>query len=364
MSTAVATPSQPPELASLGEPEQVFDLSAGSISKDRMFCAITCVVGVVFCFALGVPLLVCGIKPFGKSAPPPEVCFSVGGVLAVLGMSLAWGAYYCVYGSRWSTGTYHLYRDCLVVVGPDHNTRKLAWDQIGPEKAPSSLNPRHTFPVDAEPDLDFNCWCADHEALASEIARKSAQARWTRILTPIVAAKLATGQPVPAFLVYDSSETSLYRVSPLAGYMFFVRVGEGCAAGTRGFAWQSLPGHGGPAGGVAGWRQIKQAERLQQTLDALEAADERGLFDLAAGLKGSRLLAVEELADVHFDKPSPWEKFSIGVSVVTVLKFTHPEWGDKKMHFESLPQLSEASRLLGELLNRDFSHEALTNAQA
>jgi hypothetical protein len=191
---------------------------------------------------------------------------------------------------------------------------------MGSDRAGESTKLSQSTPYfsGGKPDLDFNCCCADHEALATEIARKSAQARWTRLLTPTVVTGLDAGRTVPAFLVYDYSETSLYRVSPLAGYLFFVRVGQGCAAGTRGFAWQGVPGHGGLAGGFAGWRQIKQAERLQQTLDVLEAAGERRLFELAAGLKGSRILAAEKLVGLHFEKPSPWEMLSIGVSVVAL----------------------------------------------
>jgi hypothetical protein len=98
--------------------------------------------------------------------------------------------------------------------------------------------------------------------------------------------------------------------------------------------------------------------RLQAALDAEEGVDERRLFDHAIALPGSRLLTLDGLSEVHFVPASSWE-LSTGVRVVAALKFKHAEWGEKKMYFESRPQLGEAADVFRELLGRDFRDEVV-----
>jgi hypothetical protein len=362
MFTATAGPSLPPEFAPLGACDQVFDLARRKTSERRLL-AVLCGISLLGCLLFAVPLLACGIKPFGTNAPSRAVCFSVGGVFGIAGLALAWGAIYFARGGRPGAGSFHLFRDCLVVVRPGQEIRQIAWDRIGPEKEQDRLKPRHVYPVNGEAYLDFDFF-DDHDALATEIARRTGQPRWCRLLTPALAGKLVAGRKPPAFLLHDPSDNGLYRVAAVAGHLLFMRVGDGCAAGTRGIPARPMPTQGGLAGAAAGWARMKQLERLQQALDVLEAADERRLFEIADSLDTSRLVAPEELVDLHFDKPSTWGNLTSGAAAVAVLKFTHAEWGAKKMFCESLTQLGDASRLLQEVLGRDFRSEILEVARA
>src|SRR4051794_1097301 len=174
----------PVEVAGLGRAEQVFDFTTGKLAGMVVFAIVGCVIGMVLCLALACPMLACGIKPFGKNAPPPAVCFTVAGVLATLGLAFAYGAYYYAFESRERAASYHLFRDLLVVVQRETQPRQIAWERIGPEKAPASFNPRHVFPVDGESDVAFDCNCVGHGDLARAITSRSTRARWTRLLTP------------------------------------------------------------------------------------------------------------------------------------------------------------------------------------
>jgi hypothetical protein len=351
MSIAHDAASLPPELARLGPAEQVFDLSAGKISRNNLQIVAGCAVGALACFTIAIPLLVCGIKPFGQNAPPPAVCFAGAGILGALALALAYGAYQSGTASRRAAGAYYLFRDCLVVVTPGKEPRRIDWGQMGPEKGVSPWDPRHEYPVDGEADLAFDYSSADHEELAAAITQESTRARWNRILPPAAVSGLIGGRPAPAFLVYDPADTGQYRVSPLAGYLLFVQVGDGCLSARMG------TGAGGLAGAAAGWQQMKQVERLQKALGMLEGADERRLFEIAAGFRGSRLIAPRELSGLHFAASTVWGKMSTGISAVAALTFKHAEWGEKTMYFESLDQLSSAAQLLQETLGRDFRHE-------
>jgi hypothetical protein len=357
MSIVAHDPSPRSESARSGQPERVFDPSAGPVTANHLFIVAGGPVVVLASLLIAAPLFVCGVRPFGQDAPPPAVCFGVAAFLTTAGLAVAFGCYRYAGSARRSARAYHLYPDCLVVVGAGGDERRIPWEQIGPKKETGRLLGRHTYPVDGEADLAFGPTFAGHEELADAITRRSTQARWTRLLTPAGASRLSGDRPARAFLVYDAPENLLYRVSPLAGRLLFVRVGEGSAAGTRGFAPRKVSGQGGLAGAAAGWRQMKQAERLQRALDALEGVDERSLFELAVGLPGSRLIAPDELAEPRFAAPSLWAKLVTGVELVGVLQFKHAEWGEKKMYFESLPQFGEAARIFQELLGRDFRKE-------
>jgi hypothetical protein len=357
MSIATQEPSLPPEIARLGQPERVFDLSAGKATANSLLAAAGGVVGLLCCLGMAIPTFVCGVKPYGQNPPSPDICFFVAGVLTVLGLAVAISSFWYALGGRRSGQAYHIYRDCLAVVGADGDVRRIAWEQIGPTKEPGLFSSCHIYPVDGEAEISFASTVVGHEELAEAITQKSTLARWGRLLTEAAVSQLSSVRPARAFLVYDVAERLLFRVSPLAGHLLFVQVGNGPAAGTRGFAAPNVPAQGGLAGAAAGWRQMKQAERLQRVLDNMEGLDERGLFELAASLPGSRLIAPDELAELHFAAPALWAKLASGVTFVGVLQFRHADWGDKKLHFESLEQLAEAANLLQQLLGRDFKSE-------
>ncbi|HEY1380486.1 MAG TPA: hypothetical protein VGF55_27040, partial [Gemmataceae bacterium] len=313
-------------------------------------------VGTLALFGVAAMLLVCGVRPFGKNAPPPEVCFGVGGGLAVFGFGLLYAGYHFAVRGRQRGRSYHLFRDGLAVAGPAGDVRQIAWGQIGPEKWTGRRKTGHAFPVEAEDDLAFDAACADHAALAAAIAERAARARWARLTPAAWGARPTIGAPAPAFLVHDPAENGLYRVSPLAGHLLFVRVGDGSAAGTRGVPGRAVAVHGGGlAGAAAGWMQMKQIERLQQALDALDGADEPRLLELAYGLKGSRLIAPAELSAVRFARPTVWEKMSKGMGMVAVLRFTHAAWGEKALYFEAPQHLADAARMIGALLKWDVT---------
>jgi hypothetical protein len=329
-------------------PERVFDLSTGPMAENRVVLAVISAAGMVLCFAAAAPLLVCGIKPFGKHPPPPAQCFSGVFLLTVAGLALAYALYYLTVASRRGAGSYHLFRDPLVVVGPRQKVRQMAWERIGPEKATGRLDQRHVYPVDGEADLDFDIRCADHLALDPD---------------PDPGRGFGVGgRPAPTFLAHDPGDGGLHRVSPLAGRLLFLRVTNGCATGTRGFAARNVPSQPGVTGRLVAYAHMKGIERVQQMLGELEGADERRLFELAGGYRGSRLIDPEELADLHITPATSKEKRSTGVLVVAVLRFTHAEWGERKMYFESRQQLAEAGLLFKELLGRDFGHELASAA--
>jgi hypothetical protein len=355
---AICDRSPAPETTDWGTPERIFDLSGGKNSGQQTFVVASCALGVPLCQIMAIPLLVCAVKPFGKNAPPPMVCYGIRGAFAALALVSAYGVYYFAFGSPRTAGSYRLFRKGLMVIRPGQDVRRIHWVQIGPERPPSSLNRRHVFPVGGGADVTFNYLCAEHEALAAAITRKTTQARWTQLLGPAAVAGISASWRAPAFLVHDPDDAGLYRVSPLAGHLLFVRVGDGCAAGTRGFKARPLPTQGGLAGGVAGWMQMKQVERLQQALDAFEGVDERRLFDMALGLRGSRLIAPDELAEVQLTKAGWWKSMTAGVRIVGVLRFKHAAWGEKRLYFEALQQVVEAADLLQNLLGRDFRAEA------
>jgi hypothetical protein len=352
MSTAADGPRLPPEVARLGTPEQVFDLSAGPLSMKRLCSAVLSGICALPSFGLAFGMLLWGIAPQGEGAAPPVVYFIGAAIFGGGGLWLVYSAYLYAWGGRRASGSYYLFRDLLAVVGPDWSIRQIAWEQIGPEKALPPSDERRVFPVDGEADLAFNRACADHEALATAIVQRVVPARWKRIATQAGVSRLPGGRRVPAFLVHDPADTTLYRVSALAGRLLFIPAGYGCAAGTRGFAAPSRPVQGGLVGGLVSVMQTGQVDRLQQALDILEAADERRLFELAYDFKGSRLIAPDELSELHVAQPTSWEKMSTGVSIVAVLKFKHADWGEKKLYFESRQQLDEATLLLKELQSR------------
>lgn len=343
--TPIARPQVPPELAQLGKPDEVFDLAASKHSSHTPVVIGVCLVFMVVSFVIAFPLLACGIRPFaiGKSPPPPAICFGFGGLCLVLGLGLAYGAYYFAYESQAGTESYHLFPQVLVVLTPA-GARQIEWERIGPEKKPSGINPQHIFPVDGGDDICFGQAAAEHNALKMAIVLRSTKARWTRLLPP---APGLSEQVSPAFLAFDPSDGGLYRVSRLSGRLLFARLGNGCATGTRGFA--PLPAHamqGGLTGAYVVWSQAQQVERMQAVLDRFEGVGDRELFDLAAALPGGRLLAVEELSSVELSPPSTWQKMSTGVQITLVLQFRHLEWGDKTMYLESRPQAAQAAEVL------------------
>ncbi len=356
MATADCRSTLPPDLAERGPAEQVFDLATSSLSNQQILAIVGYAVSVVPVLVIGVPLLICAFKPFGKNAPPPVVCLGIGCVAIGCALALAYTAYRKAVAGPRAAAAYHLFRDGLAIVGPGPEQRWVAWEQIGPEQAPVAFEQQHVFPVDGAADIVFDHAAADHGELATALTARSTRARWTRLLDG--ATVPATGRPAPYFLIYDHSDTGLFRVSPIAGRLLFLRVGDGCAAGTRGFKALNMPVQGGLVGGVNGWMQMKALERMQQALDSLAGADERQLFEQAMGFRGSRLIRPEELAELHFAAPGTWEKMTTGAAIVGVLHFKHAAWGEKKLYFESLAQVGEAARLLEDLLGRDFRPEA------
>ncbi len=359
MPTATGAHPRPPEVTSWGTPEQVFDLSAGRASGSQVFNAAMSAVGALLSLALAVPMLFCGFHPPGKDPAPAEVYFGIAGVTGAMGVAMAYAVYYYAVKSRRAAGAYHLFREGLVVVGPARGVRQIAWEQIGPERLPDPGRTRHTYPVDGGSDLVFDSACADHAALATAIAQRAARARWARLSATAGGPRPPAGRAVPAFLVYDPADALMYRVSPLGGHLLFVCAGGGAVAMGRAGA---PPAHAqgalaGAAAGFAQYVQMKQVERLHQSLSSLEGADGRRLLELAYGFPGSRLIPAGELSDLHFAPPTSKETRSTGVRIAAVLRFKHAAWGEKALYFESRQQLTEAARLLGGLLNRDFGGE-------
>jgi hypothetical protein len=359
MATATDAVSLPPEVAARGEPKLVVNLADGKISGLRLFLVAGGFVSFLACLVMAIPLFVNGIKPFGKNAPPPGVSFIAAGILATLGLLMAYAAYHYAFG-RFGGGSYHFFDDALVVLAHDNTARVIPWERVQPEKKSSSLNPRHAFPVEGEDDLTFDVLAVDHDVLAAAITRQATLVRWSGVID---LARLSTERPAPAFLVHDPSDTGLYRVSLLFGKLLFARVGNGCAQGTRGFPARAVHTQGGLAGGMAVWMQMKQIEKIQRELDKLEGLDERRLIDAAAGLTGSRLVEVSEMTHVRFTKPGVWDGLSTGVKIVAVLRFTHDEWGEKKLYLESLTQVGDAARILQDVLGQDFRAEAMQVAR-
>jgi hypothetical protein len=353
LAQATSSLSMPPEVGDWGPPERTIDLSAGKMSGQQRFAIASCVLSVPLCLIMATPLLICAVKPFGKGAPPPAVCWGVGGAFAALSLLSAYGVYYYSVLNRRFAGTFHLCRKGLVLARPGRDARRIAWEQIREEKPPGSMNPRHVFPVKGEAAIAFDYSCADHEALAAAITRKTTELRWIGLFGRKGLAALSTYRVPPVFLVHDPDDALLFRVSPIAGKLLFVCVGGGYAAGTRGFKGRRIHAQGGLAGGVAGWTEMKRVERVQQTLDALEGADERRLFEVSSGLRGSRLVLPDELTDVHISKIGWFRGLGSGVSLVGMLRFKHAEWGTKGMYFESLEQLGNAARILQDFLGGD-----------
>ena len=355
MATATDAVALPPEVAARGEPKQVVNLADGKISGQRLFLVVGGFASFLACLVIAIPLFVNGVKPFGRNAPPPGVSFIAAGVLATLGLLMAYAAYHYAFG-RFGGGSYHFFDDALVVVAHDNTARVIPWERVQPEKKSSSLNPRHAFPVEGEGDLTFDFLAVEHAVVAAAIARQATLVRWSGVID---LARLSTERPAPAFLVHDPSDTGLYRVSLLLGKLLFARVGDGSAQGTRGFPARPVHTQGGLAGGMAAWMQMKQIEKIQQELDKLEGLDERRLIDAAAGLAGTRLVEVGEMTHVRFTKPGTWDAMSTGVKIVAVLRFTHDEWGEKKLYLESLTQVGDAARILQDVLGQDFRAEAM-----
>jgi hypothetical protein len=358
--TPTARPQLPPELAPLGEPDEVFDLAASKHASQTKVMIGVCLVFMVISLGIAGPMLACAIKPFGKTPPPPAIAFGFGGLCLVLGLGLAYGAYHFAYESRPGTESYHLFPRVLVVLTPA-GARQIEWEHIGPEKKPSAMNPQHVFPVDGGDDIRFDQMAAEHGALETAIARRSTRARWTRLLPP--AAGLSD-QASPAFLAHDPSDGGLYRVSRLCGRLLFARLGTGCATGTRGFApLPTVPMQGGLFGGYAAWGQAKQVERTQDVLDRFEGVGDRELFDLAAALPGSRLVAAEDLSSVELGPPGTRQKWSTGAQITLVLRFRHPEWGEKTMYLESRPQAALAAEVLQAALPAGVAGDVLAAAR-
>jgi hypothetical protein len=358
--TSAARPQLPSELAQLGKPDEVFDLAASKHSSHTKVVVGACLVFMVISFAIAVPMLACGIKPFGKTPPPPAIAFSFGGLCLVLGLGLAYGAYYFAYERRPGTESYHLFPRVLVIRTPA-GARPIEWERIGPEKKPSAMNPQHVFPVDGDDDIRFDQLAAGHGALETAIAHRSTKARWTRLL-PLAPA--LSDQVSPAFLAHDPSDGGLYRVSRLGGRLLFARLGTGCATGTRGFApLPTLPVQGGLVGGLAAWSHAKQVERTQDVLDRFAGVGDRELFDLAAALPGGRLVAAEDLSSVELSPPSTRQKWSTGVQIALVLRFRHPEWGEKTMYLESRPQAALAAEVLQVALPAGVAGDVLAAAR-
>src|SRR5262245_42227424 len=109
--TSADRPQLPPELAQLGKPDEVFDLAASKHSSHMKVMIGASLVFMVVCFVMAFPRLACGIKPFaiGKSPPPPAICWGFGGLSLVLGLGLAYLAYYFAYESRAGAESYHLF---------------------------------------------------------------------------------------------------------------------------------------------------------------------------------------------------------------------------------------------------------------
>jgi len=142
--------------------------------------------------------------------------------------------------------------------------------------------------------------------------------------------------------------------------LLFARLGEGCATGTRGFAPATPPvNHGGLAGGYVAWKHAQQLEKMQAVIDRFDGIDDRQLFDLAAALPGSRLVAVEDVSAPELAAPTTWEKLSTGVHLVASLKFRDAEWGDKKFYLESRGQVGQAAEILQGTLHADLRGAAL-----
>jgi hypothetical protein len=352
MSIALDPASLPPEFARLGPAEQVFDLSAGTISRNNLQIVAGCAAGAVACFTIAIPLLLCGIEPFGQNPPSPTACFTGAGTLGALALALVYAAYQAGTANRRATGAYYLFRDCLVVVSPGQEPRQINWEQIGPQKGVSVWDPCHVYPVDGGADLTFDYSSADHEPLAAAITRESTRARWDRLPASPVPSDLSGDRPAPAFLVYNLADIGQYRVSPLGGYLLFVRVGDGCLSARI----NPAAGMGGLAGAAAGWRQMQQVERLKTALGMLEGLDERRLFEIAPGFLGSRLIPPQELFGLQFAPCTVWDKMKVAHAVAK-FTFNHAEWGERAMYFESLDQLKSAADLLGELLGRNFRRE-------
>jgi hypothetical protein len=197
--------------------------------------------------------------------------------------------------------------------------------------------------VDGGDDIRFDQMAAEHGALETAIAHRSTKARWTRLLP---SAAGLSDQVSPAFLAHDPSD-GLYRVSRLGGRLLFARLGNGCATGTRGFApLPTIAAQGGVAGSFAVWGQAKQVERTQAVLDRFEGVGDRELFELAAALPGGRIVAAEDLSSVELGPPSTRQNWSTGAQIALVLRFRHPEWGEKTMYLESRPQAALAAEVL------------------
>src|ERR1700681_966043 len=128
MATATDAVSLPPEVAARGEPHLVVNLVDGKISGQRLFLVAGSFPGFLACLVIAIPLFVNGVRPFGKNAPPPGVSFIAAGVLAALGLSLAYAAYHYAFG-RFGGGSYHFFDDALVVVALDNTARTIPWER-------------------------------------------------------------------------------------------------------------------------------------------------------------------------------------------------------------------------------------------
>ena len=120
---------------------------------------------------------------------------------------------------------------------------------------------------------------------------------------------------------------------------------------------------GGLKGGLAAWTQSEKLAELQAVLDRFDGIDECRLFDLAAVLPGGRLLHPEDISSAEIAPPTPWEKVSTRVHLTPVTKFTHREWGDKKMYLESPADVARATEVLAELLRTPTPREELETSR-
>jgi hypothetical protein len=356
---ASAARQLPPEIANLGAPDEVFDLASSKHSSQTKVLIVVCLVFMVICFGIAFPMLAAGIKPFGANPPPPAIAFGFGGLCLVLGMGLAYGAYYFAYKSRAGAEAYYLFPETLAVHSPA-GTRLIEWRRIGPEKPASSFNPQHVFPVDGDADIRFDHAAAEHDALEMAITHRSTKARWTLLLTAEVAAALSDSQSGPWFLAHDPADRGLYRVSILGGRLLFARLCDGCATGTRGFAPLAAPAfQGGLTGAYVAWSQAQQIEKTQALIDRFDGVDDRQLFDMAAALPGGRILSVDEISSPHVSPPTTWEKWGTAVHIAAVLRFRQAGAGDKKLYLESSQQVDQATEVLREACHVDLRAEAL-----
>src|SRR5258708_927214 len=127
MSSAADDLSLPSEVARLGRPEQIFDLSAGRLAGGQIATVVFYAIFMVPAFAIAIIMFLNGIIGLHPTPPPPSVNFGAGSFFLACGLGLGYSSYRILVTNRRTEGTYYIFRDFLVVACPGRPTRQIAW---------------------------------------------------------------------------------------------------------------------------------------------------------------------------------------------------------------------------------------------